>query len=97
MELNENTAYHITVQGEIAEIAPKNGRTFRLKEAQSLVDGYIEVLFLNSDWIMVINEDGKFTKGYNEKATQLAHSCQAIRGNDYICGDVIVCLSKQLP
>lgn len=97
MELKENTAYHITVQGEIAEIAPKNGRDFQLEEAQSLVEGYIEVLFLNSDWIMIINEDGKFSKEYNQKATQIAHSWQAIRWNDYICGDVIVCLSKQLP
>lgn len=97
MELKENTAYHITVQGEIAEIAPKNGRDFQLEEVQSLVEGYIEVLFLNSDWIMIINEDGKFTKGYNEKATQIAHSWQAIRSDDYISGDVIVCISKQLP
>lgn len=97
MELKGNTAYHITVQGEITEIAPKNGRDFQLEEAQSLVDGYIEVLFLNSDRIMVINENGKFTKEYNEAATRIAHTWQAIRWNDYICGDVIVCPSEQLP
>lgn len=97
MKLKENTAYHITVQGEIIEIAPKNGRDFQLEEVQSLVDGYIEVLFLSSDRIMIINECGKFTKSYNEKATQIAHSNHAIRTNDYISGDVIVCLLKQLP
>lgn len=97
MELKKNTAYHITVQGEIIEIVPNNGRDFQLEEAQSLVDGYIEVLFLNSDWIMIINEEGKFSKEYNQKATLKAHSWQTIRWNDYICGDVIVCPSKQLP
>lgn len=96
MELNRNTAYHITALGEIRQIAPKNGSDFKLKEVQTLVDGYIEVLYLNAEWIMILNEEGKFSKGYNDKATQMAHSWHAIRDDDYICGDVVVCLSEQL-
>lgn len=96
MELKPNTAYHITALGEIREIAPKNGSDFKLAEAQALVDGHIEVLYLNSDWIMILNEDGKRFKECNDKATRIAHSWQAIRSDDYICGDVIICLSGQL-
>jgi hypothetical protein len=47
--------------GEVNDIKPKNGKTFTLDEVQSLVGGYVEVSFLNSKQIMLLNEEGTGT------------------------------------
>ena len=90
-------ALKITIEGEMHEISPKNGKTFELKEVQDYVEGYIEIVHLNKDLIMIINEEGKFNKGFNVTATQIAYQYNAIRDGDYICGDVVVCPSRRLP
>lgn len=63
MELLPARAYLITEKCGVSQIKPKNGRDFELEEAQRYVDGYIEVVRLTDDQIMIINEEGKFTKG----------------------------------
>lgn len=97
MELIPSKAYLITEDYEVSEISPENGKEFGLKEVQRHVDGFIEVLWLTSDQIMVINEDGKLCKEYNAFATAIAHLHNAIREADYIAGDVVICASKMLP
>jgi hypothetical protein len=60
-----------------------------LENLQRLVDGYIEVVYLNSkvkgneNLIIICNEEGKFNKSPN----------RAI-GNDIIFGDFIICSTK---
>jgi len=41
------------------EVQPKNGTDFQLDELQDFVEGYIEIIQLANDEIMVINEEGK--------------------------------------
>lgn len=96
MELLPDKAYHITVVGKIEEIRPANGEDFELEEVQSRVEGYIEVVQINDNQIMIINEDGKFGKRYNPFATAITHLNGAIASWDYICGNVVLCPSSML-
>lgn len=81
----------IKTDGTIVEVTPQNGTDFQLEELQKIVGGYIEVLRLTDNEIMVANEEGKFYCTYNHKATQIAKEHEAIYKNDYICGDVLIC------
>ena len=94
MELQPTKAYKITVGGDICEISPENGKTFELEEVQAHVEGYIEVVQLNKDQIMIVNEEGKSDKEYNAIATGIA---EALWSGDYICGNVVICPSPMLP
>lgn len=81
----------LKVTGEKVEISPVNGTCFTLKEAQSLVNGYVQVIDICPDRIMIINEEGKFHFELNVEATRLALMNRSIFPNDYIAGDAIVC------
>lgn len=96
MDILSTKAYLITEKDEVREISPKNGKYFNLVEAQKLVDGYIEVVYLTDEQIMIINEDGKYGKGENRKATEIAHKHKAIMYFDFIAGDAILCPSSML-
>lgn len=83
------------VNGEILDIEPKNGSDFSLEELQGVVRGYIEILPLNNDEIMVMNEEGKCDNlGINLMATSLM-LCAGYR-HDFIVGDVLVCKSDEV-
>lgn len=90
-------AYHITSEGEIIEISPSDREAFRLSELQSLVEGYIEIVYLNDKQIMVVNENGKFDKGYNDFATSICNLHQAIGRGDFICGNAVICPTEMVP
>ena len=97
MELIPDKAYHITVEGRIDEIFPNNGKEFQLEEIQKRVEGYIEIMYLTKDRIMIVNEEGKFDKEQNVIASGIADLFHALRRGDYICGNVVVCPSSMLP
>lgn len=97
MVLLHDKAFHVSVEGEFTEISPSDGKEFRLEEAQRMVDGLIEIVYLNNRQIMIINEEGKFSKKYNPFATAIAQLYQALWKDDYICGDVVICPSEMLP
>lgn len=62
-----------------------------LKEMQAFVGGYIQMIMLGDDKMMIIDEEGKFKgKAENVTATDLAHEHNAIFETDYIAGDVMV-------
>lgn len=96
MELT-GKSYLITMDEDVQEVQPANGKTFELEEAQKFVDGYIEIVYLPGDFIMIVNEEGKYYKNLNSIATWLARMHHVIMPNDYICGDVVVCRSEMLP
>ena len=76
--------------GEVIETSPKNGTYYTLEELKEIVGGYIEIVRLNKNEIMVVNEDGKLNNlPYNKKATGLLR----LRTNtdDFIVGDALVC------
>ncbi len=97
MEILPINAYLITEQCEVSQVSPKNGKEFELEEAQRYVDGFIEVVRLTEGQIMIVNEEGKFTKGYNPIATAVARLRRAIGERDYIAGDAVICPSEMLP
>jgi|TARA_Y100000310_G_scaffold50681_2_gene46730 hypothetical protein len=62
-------------------IVPDNGEpTYRLAQLQSIVDGYIELVYLLNGQIMVVNEEGLVRQlPVNQAATEIAS--QLIVGN----------------
>ncbi|MCM1217632.1 MAG: DUF3846 domain-containing protein [Lachnospiraceae bacterium] len=58
---------------------------------QEYVGGYIEVINLNDDFLMIVNENGKYEPlEVNDNATALAHSMKAILREDYIVGNAVI-------
>ena len=97
MELDLTKAYLIDVHDNIEEVSPEVGREFSLEEVQRLVEGYIEVVRLKDEAIMIVNEEGKFCKKYNMIATGIADLHHALGHGAYICGNVVICPSSMLP
>ena len=62
-----------------------------LTEMQKFVGGYIEVVYLNKESMMIIDEEGKIKdKPLNKEATDIAHEHKAIYNTDYIAGDAMI-------
>lgn len=81
--------------GECEEVQPENGKDFKLEQLRAIVGGFIEVLSINDDEIMVLNEEGKLLElDYNHEATRLY--CNRYRTNDYIVGDVLICNNNEI-
>lgn len=69
----------------------------RLRDLQSFVGGYIEVIYLGEDKVMVLNEDGKMFKSpANATATRIAHDAGAIHPGDIIVGVAVITTSQAL-
>lgn len=82
----------IRANGEVVEIEPKDKDSFTLDEMQGYVNGWIEVVYLASGDVMVVNEEGKLNGlPINEIAT-------AVYGNihDTIVGDVMIINRNQI-
>lgn len=76
----------IAPNGVISFTQPANGKHFSLKELQEAVEGYIEIVRLENDLIMVVNEEGRLRNlPFNESASALAK--QSIVGRVLICKD----------
>ena len=87
------------VSGEIEEVEPKNNRDFKIDELQGFVEGYIEIVHLPGNQLMVVNEEGAVNglKG-NLRATLQAQSCGVL--GQFACGTVfgnaLICDSSQV-
>ena len=86
----------IKTDGSKLEIQPQNGLDFQLDELQKFVDGYIDIINLHNGDILVINDDGKDFYPVNHRATEIAHTNNAIFPFDYIAGDVVLCEDKEV-
>ena len=86
----------IKVDGTVQDVLPQNGTDYKFDELQKFVDGYIEIVNLSDGCIMVINEEGAFTKEPNRLATIAALMYHAIRPNGIIFGDALVCKSSEV-
>lgn len=87
-------AHIIYTNGLVQEINPDNKHDFSLEELQRIVHGYIELIHLPKNRLMIINEDGKFEGlPVNILATReiLSHGF-----NDVIVGDVLICNSDEV-
>jgi hypothetical protein len=73
----------------VEAIRPDNGTDFSFKELQGYVGGYIEIVRLPNNYILVVDEEGLLKqKKLNKKASELA--------GQPIVGDVVLCKSKMV-
>lgn len=81
---------------DTVEVEPNNGTDFTHEELQGYIGGYIEVVYLNNDRMMIVYEEGKL-KGlpFNVAAT-LAYNEGTGRYDDLILGNAIVCNRNQV-
>ena len=86
----------VKVDGTVQDVLPKNGTDYKLDELKKFVDGYIEIVNLTDGCIMVVNEDGAFTKKPNITATITAFMYNAISSDGIIFGDALVCKSSEV-
>lgn len=83
-------AIYIKSIGEPKKVAPKNGKKFSYDELRDMVGGYIEIIFLTDDKLMVVNEEGKLIGlETNLIATRIFRTIK--NTTDYIVGDALVC------
>ena len=86
----------ISATGASIGVAPANGSDYTLEELQSYVDGYIEIVTLTANTIMVINEEGKGVLPKNVYATVMAKALGAIFPEDHIAGNALLCASDMV-
>ncbi len=98
----EPEAKIIRANGQVLGVKPANGRSFSLDEMQTIVGGYVEVIYPESRTgaIMVVNEEGKLIGlPRNLMATRIWQD-QADPGSqrmaDHVCGDVLLCHRTQI-
>lgn len=73
----------------VEAIRPDNSTDFSFKELQGYVGGYIEIVRLPNNYILVVDEEGVLKqKKLNKKASELA--------GQPIVGDVVLCKSKMV-
>ena len=77
----------VSTNGDVKSVKPKNNKTFSLKELQSYVEGYIQIVKTRDDRLMIMNEEGRNNNlPYNEIATSL----YIYGSHDVVVGDVLV-------
>lgn len=82
------------VGGIIKEVQPKNGEKLSLEEAQALVDGYVELIHLDGDNILLCDEEGLLkNKPINTLATIQARGL-GWKGS-YLVGSVLFLKDKE--
>lgn len=96
-------AHLLRADGTAEKVIPEKGEmfAFSLEELQGYVGGYIEIVYLRVQTVvmnlMVIDEEGKLKgKPINERATTLARFAQAIFPNDVIVGDALLCDPEEI-
>ena len=78
-----------TTNNQVRNVEPRNGSNFELDELKNIVGGYIELVYLHDNEVMVVNEEGHLLNlDFNHYATLLSQ-CM-------IVGDVLVCSSNQI-
>jgi hypothetical protein len=85
----------IKTDGTKDALQPKNNKVFTLEELKSVVGGYIEIVQLTEDDLMVINEEGKLLNlPINVIATRVYRASR--NTEDFIVGNVLICSDKEL-
>ena len=70
--------------GDPEAFPPSNGTSYSLKELQTAVDGFIELVHLDSQQVLVVNEDGlRLRLPVNDKASDIAG--RLIVGDSLLC------------
>lgn len=86
-------AFIIKTTGEIKPVVPKNGTDFKLKEVQSIVNDYVEVIYDNGKTCMIASENA-FCKGFDFNPTASLLATVMLNYDLSVLGDVLVCKSS---
>ena len=79
----------IKADGQEIVVRPENKIDFQLTELQPIVGGYIEIVNVKDDCLMVVNEEGRLIGlPFNVRATEIA--------GQVIVGDVLVCKKGEI-
>ena len=85
----------VRTDGTKDALQPKNNKVFTLEELKSVVGGYIEIVQLTEDYLMVINEEGKLLNlPINVIATRMYRASR--NTEDFIVGNVLICSNKEI-
>ena len=79
----------LQVDGIIRDVKPTDGTKLSLKELQAFVSGYIELITLPDNYVMIVNEDGL------NKQLPINQAVMELFGRRLV-GDVLVCLRTEL-
>lgn len=83
----------LKANGQVVDYPPAD-KQYTLKELQAAVGGYIEIVHLGQDHLMVVNEEGKL-QGLPQN--RLASELYGADPNwDYIVGDALVCRDEDI-
>tara|TARA_R110000822_G_scaffold175101_1_gene314802 strand:+ start:125 stop:412 length:288 start_codon:yes stop_codon:yes gene_type:complete len=75
--------------GTIEDFNPANGKEFTLDEMQKAVGGYIELVYLPNNEVLVVDEEGMIKeKLFNKKISEMIMKP--------IVGNVILCKRSQI-
>lgn len=72
------------------EVKPSDGRKFTLEEAQSMVGGYVEVVYLKNKKIALVDEDGRLKNKPKNTVATLRAMRYGYVGFPFV-GDVVIC------
>jgi len=85
----------ISPTGKMSKISPQNGTVFTSDELHTLVDGYLECVYLPDGRLMWINEEGKLKgKQPNMVATFLA--LKVLQHGDLIVGPAVITTLREI-
>jgi hypothetical protein len=75
--------------GTIEDFNPANGKEFTLDEMQKAVGGYIELVYLPNNEVLVVDEEGMIKeKLFNKKISEMIMKP--------IVGDVVLCQRSEI-
>lgn len=81
--------------GKREQVLPENGTDFKLEQLQKIVGGYIDILGIGSDELMVFNDEGKLMGlPINREATKIYQ--KHFNTDDFIVGDVLICKDDEV-
>jgi hypothetical protein len=85
----DKQAFLYLANGEIVPVLPSNGVSFTLGELKKFVKGFVQMIYLTDERVMIINEEGKFNSSkHNDCATTLAKN--VLTPGDFIVGDALI-------
>ena len=79
----------LSPSGEIRTISPQNGATFTADELHTLVEGYLECVYLHDGRIMWINEEGKL-RGLPPNMAATFMALDVLQRGDVIVGNAVI-------
>ena len=79
----------LLTNGPTSRVQPRNGTDFTLQELQEFVGGYVDIVRLPQDQVLVVNDEGlRLDLPFNFQAS--------IAANNHIVGDALLCKASEV-